>query len=78
MMQVLQRKSEEAAAATRRLKEVLEARKSTKDMLPMVIPLFFSVCCVGKNGSSPATLTLWFLPLYVQLYLACREVICFF
>ncbi len=31
MMQVLQRKSEEAAAATRRLKEVLEARKSTKE-----------------------------------------------
>jgi hypothetical protein len=30
-MQVLQRKSEEAATATRRLKEVLEARKATKD-----------------------------------------------
>jgi hypothetical protein len=30
-MQVLQRKSEEAATATRRLKEVLEARKAMKD-----------------------------------------------
>ena len=30
-MQVLQRKTEEAAAATKRLKELLEARKSNKE-----------------------------------------------
>jgi hypothetical protein len=38
MMQVLQRKSEEAAAATRRLKEVLEARKSTKEHASNGVP----------------------------------------
>ncbi len=31
LMQVLHRKTEEAAAATKRLKELLEARKSSKD-----------------------------------------------
>lgn len=30
-MQVLHRKTEEAAAATKRLKELLEARKSSKE-----------------------------------------------
>jgi kinesin family protein 4/21/27 len=83
MMQVLQRKSEEAAAATRRLKEVLEARKSTKEhasngvsSLSLFVVVWLRL--QGKNGSSPETLTLWFLPLYVQLDLAFSEVICFF
>jgi kinesin family protein 4/21/27 len=44
-MQVLQRKTEEAAAATKRLKEILEARKSTKEntsngIPPSIFPFF--------------------------------------
>lgn len=45
-MQVLQRKTEEAAAATKRLKEILEARKSTKEntsngIPPSIFPSFW-------------------------------------
>lgn len=41
-MQVLQRKTEEAAAATKRLKEILEARKSTKENTSNGMHLRFS------------------------------------